>query len=251
MRGGAVFPVRVRFGKHGKVRWTSHRDVARMFERAFRIEALPLAFSEGFSPRPKVSFGLALSTGYESDDEYLDVCFAAPLDLDQLAVRLTDVLPVGMAVTDLVELDERAPALQEAVTAVEYLIEVGREDGAALDETAMRGAVERLLAADELVVARTKKGRVVHEDVRGAIRRLQVLESTDTGTVKCDLEVMVQPRSAKPAEVVAALALVAPELGELAERRVTRTLQWIERDGARLSPLDADTRPRVLWARVS
>jgi radical SAM-linked protein len=73
MRGDSGFPVRIRFSKRGKVRFISHRDVARAFERAFRIEQLPLAFTEGFSPRPKVSFGLALSVGHESDAEYLDV----------------------------------------------------------------------------------------------------------------------------------------------------------------------------------
>ena len=69
----AVTRVRIRFAKLGKIRWTSHRDVARMWERAFRRVELPLAYSAGFSPRPKVSFGLALPTGHESVAEYLDV----------------------------------------------------------------------------------------------------------------------------------------------------------------------------------
>ncbi len=82
MRGDAGFPVRLRFGKHGKVRFISHRDVARAFERAFRVEQLPLAFTQGFSPRPKVSFGLALSVGHESDAEYLDFELVEPVPLD-------------------------------------------------------------------------------------------------------------------------------------------------------------------------
>ena len=67
MKGERGFPVRIAFTKTGKVRFISHRDVARAFERAFRIESLPLLFTQGFSPRPKVSFGLALSVGHESD----------------------------------------------------------------------------------------------------------------------------------------------------------------------------------------
>src|SRR5271165_3080682 len=82
MRGGAANPVRLRYTKRGKIRWISHRDVARALERAFRITALPLAFTEGFSPRPKVSFGLALSTGHESDAEYLDLVFAEAVELE-------------------------------------------------------------------------------------------------------------------------------------------------------------------------
>ena len=62
--------LRIRFTKLGKVRWTSHRDVARMWERAFRRAQLPVAYSAGFSPRPRVSFGLALPTGHESEADY-------------------------------------------------------------------------------------------------------------------------------------------------------------------------------------
>ena len=79
MRGEVGFPVRIRFSELGKVRFISHRDAARAFDRAFRIEQLPLAFTEGFSPRPKVSFGLALSVGHESLAEYMDVRFAEAL----------------------------------------------------------------------------------------------------------------------------------------------------------------------------
>ena len=65
MRGDAGFPVRLRFTERGKVRWISHRDVARAFERAFRIEQLPLAFSQGFSPRPKVSLTWPMKPPHE------------------------------------------------------------------------------------------------------------------------------------------------------------------------------------------
>ena len=59
--------LRIAFSKHGKIRFTSHRDVARIWERALRRTNLPVAYSEGFTPRPKLSFGLALSTGHESE----------------------------------------------------------------------------------------------------------------------------------------------------------------------------------------
>ena len=64
--------MRFRFTKTGKIRFTSHRDVARMWERAIRRSRLPMAFSQGFNPHPLLSFGLALPTGCESNGEYLD-----------------------------------------------------------------------------------------------------------------------------------------------------------------------------------
>src|SRR3954454_12756954 len=92
--------LRLRFQKLGKVRWTSHRDVARMWERACRRVQLPLAYTEGFSPRPKMHFGLALPTGAESVAEYLDLDLAeeADVDLERLPTLLSPALPAGVDV---------------------------------------------------------------------------------------------------------------------------------------------------------
>jgi radical SAM-linked protein len=238
VRGGAAFPVRLRYTKHGKVRWIGHRDVARALERAFRISELPLAFTEGFSPRPKVSFGLALPTGCESDAEYLDIVCSEVVDLDGLSVALTAALPDGMTVNGAALLAERAPALQEVVTAVGWRVDVARADGALA-----AGELERIAAdvmeASELPTTRRRKGREVIEDVRPAIRHVTATNGS------LEFEMNTQPRSAKPSEVLAAID------GDLVEVCALRTHQWIERDGARLEPLDADTRPRVPEARAS
>src|SRR3954466_5506259 len=112
--------LRVRFSKLGKVRWTSHRDVARMWERAFRRVTLPLAYTQGFSPRPKVSFGLALPTGHESVAEYLDLELAperaGEVDIAALPAQLSSVLPAGIDVLATAVIDDRAGSLQEEVT---------------------------------------------------------------------------------------------------------------------------------------
>ena len=129
MKGTDGHPVRLQYTKYGKIRWIGHRDVARAMERAFRVAELPLAFTEGFSPHPKVSFGLALSTGHESDGEYLDLVLADDVDLDALPARLTEALPEGMAVAGVAPLVDRAPALQEAVTAVTWRVEAAATTG--------------------------------------------------------------------------------------------------------------------------
>src|SRR3984957_20462280 len=107
--------LRIRFTKLGKIRWTSHRDVARMWERAFRRVELPLAYTSGFSPRPKVSFGLALPTGHGSVGEYLDLELAGDgdLDLDALPGRLSAALPHGVDALAVAEIDPRRASLQE------------------------------------------------------------------------------------------------------------------------------------------
>ena len=122
---GASMKLRVRFQKLGKVRWISHRDIARCVERAVRRAKLPVAYSEGFSPRPRISFGLALPTGAESLAEYLDIDFAASeVDVDTVGSALSAGLPVGIDVTATAPLAVGAASLQEAVVASRWEIGV-------------------------------------------------------------------------------------------------------------------------------
>jgi radical SAM-linked protein len=253
MRGDTGYPVRVKYAKRGKVRWISHRDVARAFERALRIEQLPLAFTLGFSPRPKVSFGLALSTGYESEAEYLDLELVEPVDLESLPSRLTAALPIGLEVDAVVALEERAPALQESVAAVTWQVEVTDDDGQAVPAEMLRELVAGARSAPVLEVTQVRKGRASIADVRPAIRSLDVLEArSSTGSsATVEMELLTQPRGAKPSEVVVAIAGLSPSPLTLVVGRAVRTHQWIERDGARCEPLDADTRPRVPQVRAS
>src|SRR4029453_6752080 len=106
---------------------TSHRDVARMWERALRRAEVPVQRTEGFSPRPRLSFGLALSTGHESLGEYLDVDLVpgeAPIDVDELPARLDPCLPVGIDAQAALAIAPGTPSLQQAVTSCTWRIEV-------------------------------------------------------------------------------------------------------------------------------
>ncbi|MGH9006322.1 MAG: TIGR03936 family radical SAM-associated protein, partial [Acidimicrobiales bacterium] len=100
--------LRVKFAKVGKIRFTSHRDVARMWERALRRSGIPVARSQGFNPRPIVAFGLALPTGAESLAEYLDVTLGGENpadhlgDLGGLGNALSEFMPEGIDVAALV-----------------------------------------------------------------------------------------------------------------------------------------------------
>jgi radical SAM-linked protein len=226
--------VRLRYTKAGKVRWTSHRDLARMFERAFRRTELPVAYSGGFAPRPKVSFGLALPTGAESEAEYLDLELVegATVDLTALPVRLSDALPVGVDVGAAAAIDDRAPSLQEAVSSCVWRLGVS---GAGHDELCEK--VAGVIAAPSLVITRERKGNVVTDDIRPGILALRVVEGVE---VECELA--TQPRAVRPAELVRAI-----DPG-LEEAWVRRTNQWIERDGARGVPLHATDAQHVRLA---
>ena len=228
--------VRLRFTKLGKIRWTSHRDVARMWERALRRTSLPIAHTAGFTPRPKVSFGLALPTGHESVAEYLDVELeTASLDVSSLPARLSPALPAGIDVTGAAVVDARADSLQEAVTSCAWELEAV---GAPPDEVEV--LIARALAAGSLVITRERKGTGVTDDVRPAIVSARVagpppcigegfVDHTPGALVVAELATL--PRSLRPAEFLTALS------PGLREGHVRRTHQWIMRDGARWEPL--------------
>jgi radical SAM-linked protein len=228
--------VRLRFTKLGKIRWTSHRDVARMWERALRRASLPIAHTAGFTPRPKVSFGLALPTGHESVAEYLDVELeTAAFDVAHLPARLSPALPVGIDVTGAAVVEDRALSLQEAVTSCIWELEAV---GAPPDE--VEALVTRALAAESLVITRERKGMAVTDDVRPAIVAASVVGPPPClGEGYVDhvpgalvvAELATHPRSLRPAEFLTALR------PGLREGHVRRTCQWIERDGARWEPL--------------
>lgn len=255
--------LRVRYSKTGKIRFTGHRDVVRMWERALRRSGLPVAWSEGFSPRPRISLGLALPTGAESLAEYLDVVLDGPCPLDgeagraaraladpasalagaragwqcSLAEAMTDLLPQGMAVQAVGRLPDGSGSLQQEVSSCSWELEVL---GLAAEELATR--VERFLAAPKVLVQRERKGRAVEDDLRPAVLALAAAAPWDGATprpspgphARLHAELATRPRGVRPRELLAGLG------PELVLARACRSHQWIERDGARWEPLAPD-----------
>jgi len=218
--------LRLRFTEHGRVRFLSHRDLARVWERTIRKADLPIAYSEGFSPRPKVHFGLALSVGHTSDAEYLDLDLREPVELEGLAERLTACLPPGIEVTAVAELGPGEPSLQAVVDVVTWRFTV---DGQAEKVAA---AAEALLGRSDIPVTITRKGAEQHADLRPAVLGLAVREA-GPGSVELEADLATRPRSFRPAELLAAFD------PPLEERYVHRVEQWITHDGARRPPLAA------------
>lgn len=231
--------IRLEYAKTGKVRFSSHRDMARCWERALRRADLPVASTEGFSPRPKLHFGLALSTGHESLAEYIDIDLrepeAATVDLDALGRLLTPLLPPGVVVTDVAVIDRSEPSLQEAVTSCTWSIEV---PGVTPEELA--DDVRRLLSRPSIPVVRERKGKEVADDLRPGILDLRVVGAAPSDApvpgALLEAELATQPRSVRPAELLAAFD--PPR----SEGRVRRTHQWITKDGATREPTHATSR---------
>src|SRR5918912_3200802 len=98
--------LRVRYAKRGRLRFTSHRDFARAFERALRRAEVPMAYSAGFTPHPKISYVGASPTGAASEAEYLEIGLTRQVHVEQLRAALDAALPPDIAVVECVEEDE-------------------------------------------------------------------------------------------------------------------------------------------------
>jgi len=220
--------LRVRYSKLGKIRFTSHRDTARHWERAVRKTGVQVAYSAGFTPRPKMSFGLALPTGGESLAEYLDIDLVGDHDLGDMAGRFDAALPPGYEATSVVEREHGVSSLQDAVVACTWQFDLAGVSPAEVAE-----AVAVVQAAPTLMVERERKGQRSTDDVRPAIVDLQAEGTRLTAMLA------TTSRGLRPLELVAALLPAHDPVDATA--RVLRTHQWIDGDGAyrELLPLDA------------
>ncbi|MGH8963654.1 MAG: TIGR03936 family radical SAM-associated protein [Jatrophihabitantaceae bacterium] len=145
--------VRLRYAKRGRLRFISHRDFARAFERALRRAEVPMAYSAGFHPHPKISYLGAAPTGVASEAEFLEIALAVETDVEQLRIRIGTALPDGL---DVLEAVTAGPgSLAERIEASHWRLELP-----GTSEDAARTAVEVFLAQEQVMVERlTKDGR--------------------------------------------------------------------------------------------
>lgn len=220
--------LRVRHTKLGKIRFTSHRDTARHWERVVRKIGVPLAYSAGFTPRPRMSFGLALPTGAESLAEYLDLELAQGYEpeLDELAASFSSALPQGYEVTFVVPRPEGSVSLQEGVVACTWLVELDRVDSNELDDV-----VAAAMAQPTLMIERERKGQRSTDDVRPAIIEMSAITAGEYPRPHLCAVLATNGRGLRPIELVGALFPALDPVDVTA--RVLRTHQWIDRDGER------------------
>ena len=224
--------IRIRYAEHGKIRFVGHRDLANAWERAIRRVGLPVKYSEGFSPRPRLHFGLALSVGYESDAEYLDVDLVEDVPLEGLADRLTAAMPRGIDVLAVGEIPSGSEALQSEVTSVTWWISVP------LERDELQRAVTAFLAAPTMEVEVIRKRKPTSIDIRALVDDVTLEDAGDTaildGRSAMIVDIRTRPRGARPAELVESI------VGDVESFRVRRLGQWIDDDTGRRPPMGLD-----------
>jgi radical SAM-linked protein len=192
--------LRVRYAKRGRLRFTSHRDFSRAFERAVVRARVPMAYSSGFSPHPRISYAGASPTGAASEAEYLELGLSRVTEPAEVLAALDEALPPGLDVLEVVE--SPGGSLADLLEASVWRCRV---PGLPPDEG--RRAVESFLGADEVLVERMTKKGLRSFDCRAAVVRLTSSAAQD-GERECAILDMVLRHgtpTVRPDDVLAGL----------------------------------------------
>lgn len=235
--------LRLRYAKRGPLRFTSTRDFQRALERALRRTGVPMAYSQGFNPHPRISYANAAPTGTASEAEYAELAVVQVLDPERVREALDAALPTGLDVLEVVEV--RTPDLSERLQASVWTVELP-----GLGEDEVRAAADAFLAAEAVEVSRLTKSGMRTFDARGPVLRADVRGGTDALGEPCailDLVVRHVTPSVRPDDVLAALRHAAglvppvpPKVTRLAQGPLVADVSAGPASHAVTDPLAAD-----------
>jgi radical SAM-linked protein len=197
--------IRLEYAKRGRLRFCSHRDFARAFERSLRRAEVPMAYSAGFHPHPKISYVGAAPTGVGSEAEYLEIGLARRCDPEALRAALDAVLPEGLDILRAVDVEDCRPgSLTEQMHASVWQLEL------AADPAVAAAALAQLLATESVLVDRLTKDGVRSLDARAPILSAEVSAEPGNGD-RAILRVVVRQvtPTVRPDDVLTALRAVA------------------------------------------
>jgi len=162
----------IKFTKGDEVKFVSHLDMLRLFQRAFRRASLPLAFSQGFNPHPLMSFATALSVGVTSAGEYLDVILTEELPTERIKNEVNAMLPVGVEIVEVCDASGSKASLTSAMRSAEYDIKITFPNP--IEEGELRRNADELLSG-EIIVQKKTKGGIKPTDIRPMVKELAVI----------------------------------------------------------------------------
>ena len=191
--------VRITFSKQGALRYTGHLDLHKLWERAARRADLPLSYSQGFHPQPKISLAAALPLGFASRGEIMDIRLNEVLGLEEISSRLQESLPEGIQVLKVESVDDQAPALQTQVVSATYEAHLTEP----LEASELTRRAEQIMAHESL--PRERRGKSY--DLRPLIEMLSVIGESD-GSVRLRMTLSAREgATGRPEEVLQALGI--------------------------------------------
>lgn len=210
----------IRYSKQGPARYTAHLDLMRELERSMRRARLPVAFSEGFNPHPKLSIAAPLPVGTESLAELAEVEMTRAVEPGLMAESLNAVLPPGLKIREVMKMDDAAPALMAALERANYIVQLDGED---LSGPLPGDAVREFLDRDRVEIRRHgRDGKEKKSDIRPGIVKMEVLPGDDGLLLRMELKTG-SVMNVRPVEALTALLEYAGIKADPADLQITRT----------------------------
>lgn len=227
--------LRIAYTKIEDARYIAHLDLTRVFERAIRRAGINMSYSEGFNPRPKISFGFALAVGTEGEREYVDVDLQREIDLGEALARVQEQLPPGIRLLQGCTLDQGAKSLMAVLNAASYRMRVPM--ALPIQAERLQEAVSAWLGREHVNYLRYSKKGPTDKDIRPWVKQLEAKIQGDE--ILFDLEVeMGNSGSVRPEEVLASLRELENLPLDLDGLQVIRTGVHVSYEGGKSSPLD-------------
>jgi radical SAM-linked protein len=193
---------RMIFSKTEAMRFTSHLDLHTTIERTMRRANLPLVYSQGFTPRPKLSLASALPLGYTSEAEAAEFWLKESLPVDGVAKAIHAAAPPGIVLHTIELADEQDPKLQNALTSAQFLVSLRQPD------PDLPRRVEAMMAAATLPRERIRKGKKKTYDLRALILSAEVIPVAEKTPQQIHLHLKAEPgATGRPDEVLKELEL--------------------------------------------
>lgn len=167
--------LRLNFAKKSPIKYISHLNLALLWERALRRARIPLAYSQGFNPRPKMQIASGLPLGTTGAAEILDIIVTQALDPAETLERIKATLPMGVALHSVKEVPLKSPPLQHLLRQAEYHVIVETD----LPAKELTGRIQALLAADKIIQTRRRKKQEEEFDLRPWLHELRLESVVD------------------------------------------------------------------------
>jgi radical SAM-linked protein len=224
-----MFDYRIRFAKRNNLKYLSHLDLMKTFERGMRRAQLPLAFSDGFHPHPKISFGPALAVGISSSDEYLDIELLAEINNEQLLKSVNRVLPGDLSILAVKRIEGRVKPLNAIINRASYLISVQVNPDR---KTELARQLNGFLAASELPTIRVNRDGQKIVNIRPWLHNLTVEEKSGDAIQIFLAGEIGSGGNLRPEDILNNLKLPIKVV------EIVRTGLWYEEKGLVKKPLD-------------
>jgi len=224
----SVRAIRIKYEKRHPIRFTSHLDLGRLFERAFRRTGIKLVYSQGFHPHPRIAYGPPLAMGYTSDAEYMDVKYYRDKERD-IKNSLNRILPEGLRILETRNLYGKHQSLASIINRAEYDVNLYR----AFDQSYLNQVIAECLERKQIMIKRKKGVDEQELDIRPFIESVWMNE--ENSILHFSLHI-INGKTARVPEILSEMLSLTDE--EIALSQVNRSNLLIQFGDVKVTPLE-------------